>query len=114
MLIQSLWECFQAIWYHIKSIHLDCSILGLPWRQETWVQSLDQEDPWMEEMATHSSGKNPMNPGKIGKHRKRKIPMNIGTWWSKVCGVTKSQTQLIVHIPGLKYDLYHLLANECR
>ena len=69
MLIQSLWECFQTIWYHIKSIHLDCSILGLPWRQETWVQSLDQEDPWMEEMATHSSGKNPMNLGKIEKHR---------------------------------------------
>ena len=40
--------------------------------------------------------------------------MNIGTWWAKVCGVTKSQTQLNVHIPGLKYDLYHLLANECR
>lgn len=61
MLVQSLWECFQAIWYHIKSIHLDCSILVF--------KSLDQEDPQMEEMATHSNGKNPMNIGKIGKHR---------------------------------------------
>ena len=31
--------------------------------QETWVQSLDQEDPLKEEMATHSCLENPMDRG---------------------------------------------------
>ena len=30
-------------------------VKNLPAMQETWVQSLDQEDPLEEEMATHSS-----------------------------------------------------------
>ena len=44
---------------------LFCSLIGLPWLaqmvrsllavQETWVQSLGQEDPLEKEMATHSS-----------------------------------------------------------
>ena len=51
--------------YMIYNTSIFCLvILGLPWGlngreslpiQETWVQSLGQEDPWEEEMAAHSS-----------------------------------------------------------
>ena len=43
---------------------------------ETWVRSLDQEDPLEEGMATHSS---------ILAWR---IPMARGAWWATVHGVT--------------------------
>ena len=52
----------------------------LPAVQEMQVQSLGQEDPLEEEMATHSS----MLAGKI--------PWSGGAWQATVCGVTKSQT----------------------
>ena len=48
--------------------------------QETWVQSLGQEDPLEKGMATHSS---------ILAWR---IPMNKGVWQATVHGVAKSQT----------------------
>ena len=51
--------------------------------QETWVGSLGQEDPLEEGMATHSSI--------ILAWR---IPMDRGTWWATVHGVTKIQIQL--------------------
>ena len=44
--------------------------------QEMWIQSLGQEDPVKEEMATHSS---------------------ILAWWATVPEVPKSQTQLSMH-----------------
>ena len=47
-----------------------------------WVQSLGQEDPLEEGMATRSS---------ILAWR---IPMDRGAWWATVHGVAKSQTQL--------------------
>ena len=47
-----------------------------------WVQSLAQEDPMKEKMATHSS---------ILAWR---IPMDRGAWQATVHGVAKSQTQL--------------------
>ena len=50
--------------------------------QETWVQSLGQEDPLEEGMATHSS---------ILAWR---IPMGRGAWQTTVHGVAKSQTPL--------------------
>ena len=50
-------------------------------RQETRVPSLGQKDPLEEEMATHS---------RYGLGH----PMDRGAWWNRVCGVTKSQTQL--------------------
>ena len=50
--------------------------------RETWVQSLGQEDPLEEEMATHSS---------ILAWR---IPIDRGALWATFCGVAKSQTQL--------------------
>ena len=53
-----------------------------PTIQETWVQSLGQEDPLEEGMATHS---------RILAWR---IPMDRGAWRAAVHGVTKSWTQL--------------------
>ena len=50
--------------------------------QETQVQSLGQEDPLEEGMATHSS---------ILAWR---IPVDRGAWQAAVLGVVKSQTQL--------------------
>ena len=54
----------------------------LPAMQETWVQSLGQEDPWEKEMATHSS------------ILARRIPMDRGSWLAIVYWVAKSQTRL--------------------
>ena len=48
--------------------------------QETWVQSLGQEDPLEEEMATHSS------------ILAWEIPWTRGAWWALVYAVTKTQT----------------------
>ena len=53
-----------------------------PVMQETWVRSLDQEDPLEEGMVTHSS---------ILAWR---IPMDRGASWATLHGVTKTQTQL--------------------
>ena len=50
--------------------------------QEKWVQSLGQEDPLEQEMATHSSISCLENP------------MDRGAWKATVHGVTKSQTRL--------------------
>ena len=50
--------------------------------QGTQVQSLGQEDPLEEGMATHAS---------IPAWR---IPKDRGAWWLAVHGVAKSQTQL--------------------
>ena len=53
-----------------------------PTTKETWVQSLGQEDPLEEGMATHCS---------ILAWR---IPMDRGAWWATVHGVTKCLTRL--------------------
>ena len=58
---------------------------GLPWRlsgKESAVQSLGQEDPLEEGMATHSS------------HLAWRIPMERGAWWATALGVTKIQMWL--------------------
>ena len=57
-------------------------VKNLPAMQETRVQSLDQEDPLEEDMATHSS---------IPAWR---IPMDRGAWWATVHGIAKSWTKL--------------------
>ena len=51
-------------------------------QQEMQVQSLGQEDPLEEEMATHSST------------LAWKIPVDREVWWATVHVVQKSQTQL--------------------
>ena len=48
--------------------------------QETGVQSLGQEHPLQEEVATHSS------------ILAWEIPMDRGVWWATVPGVTQSDT----------------------
>ena len=53
-----------------------------PAMQETWVRSLDWEDPLEEDIATHSS---------ILAWR---IPMDRGTWRATVRVVAKSRTRL--------------------
>ena len=57
-------------------------VKNLPAVWETWVRSLDWEDPQEEGMATHPS---------ILAWR---IPMDRGAWRATVHGVRKSQTQL--------------------
>ena len=56
-------------------------VKNLPAMQETWVQSLGQEDPLEQEMAVHS--------GVLAW----RIPWTRA-WWAIVCGATKSWTQL--------------------
>ena len=53
--------------------------------QETRVQSLGQEDPLEEKMATHSS------------ILAWKTPINGGAWWAPVWGVAHSWTRLSKH-----------------
>ena len=53
-------------------------VKNLPAMQETWVQSLGQEDPLEKKMATHFSILAWENP------------MYRGAWWATVQGVTKS------------------------
>ena len=55
---------------------------NLPGMQETQVQSLGQEGPLEEGMATHSST------------LAWRIPMDRGAWWATVHGVSKSWTHL--------------------
>ena len=57
-------------------------VKNLPAMREIWLQSWGWEDPLEEGMATHSS---------ILAWR---IPMDRGTWWATVHGVTKNRTQL--------------------
>ena len=54
--------------------------------QETRVRTLGQEDPLEEEMAIYSS-----SPSCLEN------PMDRGSWWPTVHGVTRSQTQLNMH-----------------
>ena len=56
------------------------TIKNPPVMQETWVQSLDWEDPLEEGIATHSS---------ILAWR---IPMDSGAWWATVHGVAELDT----------------------
>ena len=58
------------------------TVKNSPAMRETWVQSLDWEDPLEEGMITHSS---------ILAWR---IPMDRGAWKATVHGVAKSQTRL--------------------
>ena len=70
--------------------------------QETQVQSLGGEDPLEEEMATHS---------RIIAWR---ISMDRGAWQATVHGVTKSWTQLSMHIPLFVPSSQNCFGNEIR
>jgi len=64
--------------YGIRATLVAHVVKNLPAMWETWVQSLDWEDPLQKGMATHSS---------ILAWR---IPMDRGTWHATVHGITKS------------------------
>ena len=55
------------------------TVKNLPAMQETWVQSLGQEDPLQKGMVSHSS-------------ILVENSMDRGTWWATVHGVTQSRT----------------------
>ena len=59
--------------------------------QETWVQSLDWEDPLEEGMATHL-------------YSCLKNPMDRGAWWTTVHGVTELEVteHTSMHVTGIK------------
>ena len=57
-------------------------VKSLPAMQDTRVQSLGQEDPLEEGMATHSN------------ILAKRIPMDSGAWHATVHRVSKSQTQV--------------------
>ena len=70
--------CLQYSWAPLVAL----TVKNPPAMLETWVLSLDWEDPLEEGMATHSN------------IRARRIPMYRGAWRATVCVVTKSQTRL--------------------
>ena len=74
--------------------------MGLPWwlswesppaRQETRVQSLGPEDPLGE------GNGNPLQYSCLGN------PMNRGSWWAIVYGVTRVRRDLVTKPPTKKY-----------
>ena len=56
------------------------TVKNLPAMQETWIQSLGQEDALEEDMATHSS------------NLAWRIPIDKEAWQATVHGVAQSQT----------------------
>ena len=70
---KALWLFTQAAEY----CQVAKTVKNPPATWETWVQSLSQEDPLEEGMATHSS------------ILAWKIPVDRGAWWATVHGVTK-------------------------
>ena len=56
-------------------------VKNLPTRQETWVQSLGEEDPLEKGMATP-------------QYSRLENPTDRGAWWITAHGVAKSQTRL--------------------
>ena len=60
-----------------------------PARQETWVQSLSQDDPLEKEMVTHS--------WRI---------LWRGAWWATVHEITKNRTKQLTHTHNLGLGFY--------
>ena len=65
-----------------KSSLVAQTIKNLPARQETWIQSLGQED------SPGVGNGNPLQDSCLEN------PMDRGAWWAKVHGVTESLTRL--------------------
>ena len=65
-------------------------VKNLPAMQETWVQSLDQEDPLEKEMATHSS----VLAWEIPWTEDRRA------WWAVVHGVARVGHDLVTKPPA--------------
>ena len=82
----------------IYTYSLAQTVKNLPAVQETWVRSLDWEDPLEEGMATHSS---------ILAWRN---PMDRGAWPATIHRVTKSQTQLWLKLWATKRNTFVYLS----
>ena len=50
-----IWKVYQALSTLLRASLVAQMVKNLPAMQETWVQSLDWEDPLENEMTTHSS-----------------------------------------------------------
>ena len=70
------------IYFLIGPSLVPLTVKNVPAMQETWIQSLGQEDPLEKGMATHSS---------IPAWR---IPRDREAWWAIAHGVAKSWIQL--------------------
>ena len=68
-------------------------VKNLPAMQDTWVQSLAQEDALEKGMATHSNILREGNGNPL-RYSYLKRSMDRGAWWATVHGVVKSQIQL--------------------
>ena len=69
-------------------------VKNLPAMQETGVQSLGQEDPLEEEMATHSSGELETQIWclDMSLSKLRKMMKDRGAWSAAAMGISKSLT----------------------
>ena len=74
---------FLNVFMEVESFFGGSVVKNPPARQETWVQSLSQEDPLEKEMATQ------LQYSCLGD------PMDRGAWKSVVQGISNNQTQLI-------------------
>ena len=74
---------FLNVFMEVESFFGGSVVKNPPARQETWVQSLSQEDPLEKEMATQ------LQYSCLGD------PMDRGAWKSVVQVISNNQTQLI-------------------
>ena len=74
--------CFQNVLIRNRAPLVAQSLKCLPAMRETWVWSLGWEDPLEKELA------NPLQDSCLEN------PMDGGTWWATVHGVTKSRIEL--------------------
>ena len=72
-------------------------VKNLPAVWETWVRSLDQEDPLEEGMATHSS---------ILAWR---IPMDREVWWATVFVISESDTTERLSTAHVYFYFHHIV-----
>jgi len=68
-------------------------VKNLPAMQDTWVQSLAQEDALEKGMAPHSNILREGNGNPL-RYSYLKRSMSRGAWWATVHGVVKSEMQL--------------------
>ena len=81
-ILQPLKGTVREYWEQLWGFPFGSVVKNVPAMQETWIQSLGQEDPQEKEMATHSS-------------ILERIPMDRGARWATVHRVTQNWTWLM-------------------